>query len=116
MGCGKEGVTGEGHGCPRATQEVSKAGPGRPSQEAQGSPRPQGKLEHEEQNPSSPKRPTSALHISITSFNPPHSGGLIFPNSKTRKCGSERLSNLLKVTQLVTGTHRHQNATPQLLL
>lgn len=66
--------------------------------------------------PSTAKPP--ATYISTTSFNPPHPWevGIIIPTSKIRTRGSERLSNLLKVTQLVTGTQRGQNSTPQLLL
>lgn len=50
MGWGEDSMTGEGLKSPKASQEASKPGPGRLSQEALGSPRPQGKLEHGEQN------------------------------------------------------------------
>lgn len=86
-------MTGEGLKGPKISQEVSKAGPGRPSQEALGSPRPQGEAGARRTEPAVPRAPalpSLQLHASVTALHlTPHSPGRRVSTSPLQRKGNE---------------------------
>ena len=93
VGWGKDSMTGEGLKGPKISQEVSKTGPGRPSQEALGTPRPQGEAGAQRREPAVPRAqalPSLQLHALVTVLHlTPHSPGRRVSTSPLQRKGNE---------------------------